>query len=104
MIANDVTNRAVTGTGCTPNGYGGSAATEYDPTGEEIAGGWNKSSSIYFATVIKLVTNSTTGARPADGSWRDHTTTDNQEGWIGKKVTIPPLDCGVGRHDHGRLG
>ncbi|MEI6084660.1 MAG: TIM-barrel domain-containing protein [Verrucomicrobiota bacterium] len=86
MIVADNVGRLVSGSGCGPNGDGGTAATEYDPAG---AGNWSKSNSIYFATVMKLVTNATTGAGiPADGSWRDQST-DDKEGWIGKKITIP---------------
>jgi len=87
MVARDITTRTVNGSWCAPNGFGGTAGSEYDPAG---TGAWVKSNSVYFATVIKLVTNGVSGAgSPADGSWRDHTATDNQEGWIGKKVTIP---------------
>jgi GH15 family glucan-1,4-alpha-glucosidase len=71
-------------TGCLPNGYG----IPYSPS---FAFDWTKNSSIYFATVMKLITNTVSGAGlPADGSWRDHTATDNQEGWIGKRITLPP--------------
>ncbi len=88
MIAWDNTYRIATnpvpGTTCFNNGYG----NEYDPA---FAFSWVKSNSTYFATVMKLVTNTVTGAgSPADGSWRDFTATDNQEGWIGKVVTLPP--------------
>ncbi|MGO9610234.1 MAG: glycosyl hydrolase family 65 protein [Verrucomicrobiia bacterium] len=69
---------------CLPNGYD----VAYSPS---FAFDWIKNSSIYFATTMKLVTNTVTGAGlPADGSWRDHTATDNQEGWIGKRITLPP--------------
>jgi GH15 family glucan-1,4-alpha-glucosidase len=69
---------------CLPNGYG----VGYSPS---IVFDWIKNSSIYFATTMKLVTNTVTGAGlPADGSWRDHTTIDNQEGWIGKRITLAP--------------
>lgn len=88
MIARDNVGRIATGQWCDPNGYGGVSWKEYDPAGEP--GGWAKSNSVYFATVMKLVTNAVTGAgSPADGSWRDHTSTDNHEGWIGKRITIP---------------
>lgn len=88
LVVRDNVGRVVNGSWCGPNGYGGTAGTEYDPAG--APGGWAKSNSVYFATVMKLVTNSVTGAgSPADGSWRDHTLTDNQEGWIGKRITIP---------------
>ena len=87
MIVRDVTNRVVNGSWCGPDGYGANTGTEYDPAG---SGNWAKGSSVYFATVMKLVTNAVTGAgSPADGSWRDFTAVDNQEGWIGKKFTIP---------------
>ncbi|HXI83336.1 MAG TPA: hypothetical protein VNL17_04505 [Verrucomicrobiae bacterium] len=86
MVAFDNTSRTVPvqGSSCDPNGY----TTEYSPA---FAFPWDKNSSIYFGTVMKLVTNSTVGTgMPADGSWRDFTATDNQEGWIGKVVTLPP--------------
>ena len=86
MIAFDNTSRtvAVQTNSCDPNGY----TTEYSPA---FAFPWQKSSSIYFGTVMKLVTNTVTGTgAQADGSWRDHTLTDNQEGWIGKRVILPP--------------
>ena len=73
-----------TNQGCLPDGYG----VPYSPS---FAFDWIKNSSIYFATTMKLVTNTATGAgSPADGSWRDLTTTDNQEGWIGKRITLAP--------------
>lgn len=86
MVAYDNTYRVVPvqASSCDPNGY----TTEYSPS---FAFPWVKSNSLYFATVMKLITNTLTGAgSPADGSWRDHTATDNQEGWIGKRVTLPP--------------
>lgn len=88
LIVRDNVGRQATGSWCDPNGYGGQPWKEYDPAG--VPGGWAKSNSVYFATALKLVTNTVTGAGvPADGSWRDHTTIDHQEGWIGKRVTIP---------------
>ncbi len=84
MVAYDNTYRSVPVqvSSCDPNGY----TTEYSPS---FAFPWEKNISLYFATAMKLVTNSVTGAgAPADGSWRDYTATDNQEGWIGKHVTI----------------
>jgi alpha-glucosidase len=88
MIVGDTNTTTATGGWCDPNGYGGTPNAEYNP---DFAGNtWVKSNSVYFATVMKLVTNTVTGAgSPCDGSWRDHTATDNQEGWIGKKITIP---------------
>lgn len=84
MVAFDNTARDVTGTGCGPDGY----ANEYNPAGYSP---YAKNLSVYFSTAMKLVTNSTSGAgAPADGAWRDHTSTDNQEGWIGKRVSLPP--------------
>jgi len=87
MVAYDNTLRDVstlTGQGCGPNGY----TTEYSPS---FAFDWAKSNSTYFGTVMKLVTNTVSGTgTPADGSWRDAGSTDNQEGWIGKIVTLPP--------------
>ena len=86
MVAFDNTFRNVStlNSGCGPNGY----TTEYSPS---FAFDWSKNSSVYFGTVMKLVTNTLAGTgAPADGSWRDFTATDNQEGWIGKIVTLPP--------------
>ncbi|HVM59329.1 MAG TPA: glycosyl hydrolase family 65 protein [Verrucomicrobiae bacterium] len=69
---------------CLPNGY----TVQYSPS---FAFDWIKNISIHFATVMKLVTNTVTGAgAPADGSWRDITATDSHEGWIGKRVTLAP--------------
>jgi len=87
MVAYDRARRTVTGTGCAPNGYGGSASTEYNPT---TFGSYDKFLSVYFGTAMKLVTNPGTGqGSPADGTWRDHTG-DNHEGWIGKEITLLP--------------
>jgi GH15 family glucan-1,4-alpha-glucosidase len=86
MIAYDNTSRSVshTNSSCFANGY----TQEYSPA---FAFDWQKDTSLYFGTVMKLVTNSVTGGGlAADGSWRDFTSTDNQEGWIGKVVTLPP--------------
>jgi GH15 family glucan-1,4-alpha-glucosidase len=86
MIAYDNAGRTVPvqASSCDPNGY----TTEYSPA---FAFPWQKNTSIYFGTVMKLVTNTTVGTgAAADGSWRDFTSTDNQEGWIGKVVTLPP--------------
>ncbi len=86
MVAFDNTGRTVPvqASSCDPNGY----TTEYSPA---FAFPWQKNTSIYFGTVMKLVTNTAAGTgAPADGSWRDFTATDNQEGWIGKVVTLPP--------------
>ena len=86
MMVYDRTERSVPvqANSCDPNGY----TTEYSPS---FAFDWYKGSSIYFGTALKLVTNPTTGAgTAADGSWRDYTGTDNQEGWIAKRVTINP--------------
>src|SRR5207245_6288169 len=82
MVAYDNAGRTVPvqGSSCDPNGY----TTEYSPS---FAFAWQKNSSIYFGTVMKLVTNAATGTgSPADGSWRDFTSTDNQEGWIVKHI------------------
>ena len=84
LVAYDRTERSVAPpvTGCTPDGY----TAEYSPS---FAFNWFKDNSTYFAVAMKLVTNATTGAGiPADGSWRSHTATDNQEGWIGKTITL----------------
>ena len=79
MVVYDRTERLVPvqTSSCDPNGY----TTEYSPS---FAYGWNKASSVYFATVMKLASDNS----PAEGSWRDYTSTDNQEGWIGKHITI----------------
>jgi len=85
MVAYDNTARtAITNSSCFADGY----AQEYCPS---FAFNWQKDASLYFATVMKLVTNTATGTgTPADGSWRDLTATDNQEGWIGKRITLAP--------------
>ncbi len=86
MVAFDNTGRIVPvqTNSCDPNGY----TTEYSPP---FAFPYVKSNSLYFATAMKLVTNIVTGAgSPADGSWRDITPTDDQEGWIGKRLTLAP--------------
>ncbi len=88
MVVYDNTNRTVTGGGCGPNGYGGSASTEYNP---KTTSSHDKYQSVFFGAALKEVTNTVTGAGiAADGSWRDHTSTDSQEGWIGKQVTLQP--------------
>ncbi len=88
MIAGDNVGRLATGSWCGPNGYGGTSDTEYNP--DFSRPNWAKSNSVYFATVMKLVTNAVTGAgSPADVSWRDYTSADNNEGWIAKMITIP---------------
>jgi hypothetical protein len=47
--------------------------------------------SLYFSTAMKEVTNAVTGAGiKAEGTWRDYTSTDNQEGWIGKSLVLAP--------------
>ncbi len=85
MVVTDNTYREVSGGGCGPDGYG----TEYKPA--SYSGNYVKSISVSFGTALKLVTNNVTGAgEPADGSWRDHIITDHQEGWIGKRLILPP--------------
>lgn len=87
MVVVDNANRTVTGTGCGPNGYGGSASTEYNP---RTTASYDKGLSVAFGTVLKEVTNTVTGAGiEADCTWRDHAAYDNHEGWIGKRITIP---------------
>lgn len=89
MVVYDNSARFINGTGCSADGYGTSGSTEYKMA--SYPGDYLKSNSVFFATVMKLVTNLTTGAgAPADGSWRDHTATDNQEGWLGKRIMLPP--------------
>ncbi len=85
MIAYDNTYRAAPLTNsCYADGY----THEYSPS---FAFPYVKSNSLYFATAMKLVTNSVTGTGlPPDGSWRDYTSTDNQEGWVGKHLTLAP--------------
>lgn len=86
LVAYDRTERSIAPPpppGCMPDGY----TQEYSPS---FAFNWLKDSSVYFAAAMKLVTNTTTGAGlPADGSWRS-SSLDNQEGWIGKTVTLNP--------------
>jgi hypothetical protein len=94
MVVYDNTFRSVTGTGCSPNGYGDDGVGNFDATRNykptSFGASYDRGASVYFATVMKMVTNSANGlGLPADGSWRDHTSTDNQEGWIGKRLTIP---------------
>ncbi len=93
MVVYDNAARTVTGTGCSPNGYGDDgfgnfdASKNYNPTSY---GSYNRNASVYFATVMKVVTNASSGlGLPAEGSWRDHTPTDNQEGWLGRRITLP---------------
>jgi GH15 family glucan-1,4-alpha-glucosidase len=90
IIVHDNVGRVATGTWCTPDGYGINPENQYDPT---VTQGWSKSNSVYFATAMKLVTNNVTGAgERCDASWRDHPTAaaDNQEGWLGKRITLNP--------------
>lgn len=93
MIAYDNTARTVTGTGCNPNGYGDDGAGNFSATrnyNPSSFGSFDRGASVYFATVMKVVTNTANGlGLPAEGSWRDHTPTENQEGWIGRRITIP---------------
>lgn len=85
MIVYDNTYREVSGGGCGPDG----TMLEYKPA--SYAGNYVKNISIYFGTAMKLVTNSVSGTgEPADGAWRDHSHSDHHEGWIGKRVTLPP--------------
>ena len=85
MIAYDNAYRAVSGSGCATDGN----SVEYQPA--SYGGNYVKNTSLYFGTALKLVTNAVTGAgTPADAAWRDHAATDNQEGWIAKRVTLPP--------------
>lgn len=89
MVVRDNGVRFVNGQGCDANGYGGTSGSEYKMA--SYAGDYLKSNSVFFSTTMKLVTNSTTGAGVgADGSWRDHTATDSQEGWMGKRITLAP--------------
>jgi hypothetical protein len=93
MIVYDNSARTVTGTGCSPNGYGDDGGGNFDATknyNPTSFGSYDRNASVYFATVMKVVTNTSNGlGLPAEGSWRDHTPTDNQEGWIGRRITIP---------------
>lgn len=85
LVAYDNTAREVSAGGCGPNGYD----VEYKPA--SYGGNYLKNLSVYFGTALKLITNALTGAgEPADGSWRDHTATDDHEGWLGKRVTLAP--------------
>jgi GH15 family glucan-1,4-alpha-glucosidase len=88
MVVVDGSNTLATGSGCGPNGYGdlGDSSKEYNP---KTTASYNKSATVTFGVCMKEVTNAFTGAGGAfDGSWRDHTQTDHQEGWIGKNVSF----------------
>ncbi|MCG3150673.1 MAG: hypothetical protein PCFJNLEI_04164 [Verrucomicrobiae bacterium] len=93
MVAYDNTARTITGEGCNANGYGDDGSGNFLASANYkmvSASSYDRNNSVYFATVLKHVTNTVTGAgEPADGSWRDHTATDAQEGWLGKRITIP---------------
>ena len=85
MVAFDNTYREVSGGGCGPDGN----TIEYKPA--SYAGNYVKNISVFFGTAMKHITNGVTGGgAPADGSWRDHTQTDNQEGWLARHVTLQP--------------
>jgi hypothetical protein len=87
MVAYDNTAREVSGAGCAADGN----AVEYKPA--SYGGNYVKQRSLYFGTALKLVTNAITGAgAPADAAWREHTATDHHEGWIAKRVVLPPGD------------
>ena len=88
MVVVDGNNTSATGSGCGPNGYGdlGDSSKEYNP---KTTASYNKSATVTFGVCMKEVTNAVTGAGIAfDGSWRDFTTTDHQEGWIGKNISF----------------
>lgn len=90
MVVVDGNNTLATGSGCTPNGYGdlGDPSRQYNP---KTTASYNKTATVTFGVCMKLVTNSLTGAGTAfDGSWRDFTATDHQEGWIGKEIAFGP--------------
>ncbi|HUK84069.1 MAG TPA: glycoside hydrolase family 15 protein [Verrucomicrobiae bacterium] len=88
MVVVDGNNTLATGGGCGPDGYGdlGDSSKEYNP---KTTASYNKSATVTFGVCMKEVTNAVTGAGVAfDGSWRDHSSTDHQEGWIGKSVSF----------------
>jgi GH15 family glucan-1,4-alpha-glucosidase len=90
MVVVDNNNTVATGGGCGPDGYGSTtdSSKEYNP---RTTSSYNKSASVYFGVCMKEVTNGVTGAGTAfDGSWRDLTATDSQEGWIGKYINFAP--------------
>ncbi len=88
MVVGDGNNTLATGSGCDPNGYGslGDSSKEYNP---RTTASYNKSATVTFGVCMKEVTNTFTGAGVTfDGSWRDHSSSDQQEGWIGKNVSF----------------
>ena len=86
MVVVDNDDTLATGSGCGPDGYGGSAGTEYNP---KTTASYNKAASVYFGVCMKEVTNAVTGTGVAvDGSWRETGSSDSQEGWIGKTVNF----------------
>lgn len=88
MVVADGNDTVATGGGCTPNGYGdlGDSSKQYNP---KQTASYDKYATVTFGVCMKEVTNAVTGAGVAfDGSWRDHNSTDHQEGWIGKTVNF----------------
>ncbi len=82
MVAYDNTYRIVNGTGCCF-----APSDEYNPT---TFNGYEKNVSVYLGAAMKTLAfpGAAGGARAAD-SWRD-TSGDNDRGWIGQQVTLPP--------------
>jgi GH15 family glucan-1,4-alpha-glucosidase len=86
MVVFDNDNTLANGSGCGPDGYGGTSGTEYNP---RTTTSYNKGASVYFGVCMKEVTNTLTGAGTAfDGNWRETGSADNFEGWIGKSVSF----------------
>ncbi len=82
MTAYDKTRRTVNGTGAfiTP-------PEEYNIT---TFGGYEKNIALYLSgTMKKLASVGGSGGTVAADSWAD-TSTDQSQGWIGQKVTLPP--------------
>ena len=64
-----------------------STSGEYNPSS---FGNYEKNVSLYMGIAMKtLNTVGGTGGTPATDTWRD-TSTDNNEGWIGSKMTLAP--------------
>ncbi|HYF15026.1 MAG TPA: glycoside hydrolase family 15 protein [Phycisphaerales bacterium] len=79
MTVFDKTRRTVTGTGAfiTP-------PNEYNIT---TFGGYEKNIALYLSGAMKVAGGPQAG--PATDAWRD-SSGDNGQGWIGKRVTLPP--------------
>jgi hypothetical protein len=101
MVAYDNTYRVVPvqANSCDPNGY----TTEYSPS---FAFPWEKNTSLYFATVMKLVTNTVTGDGLARRWQLARSHRDGQPGRLDRQAHYAPpgSDQRSGRDDRRRLG